>query len=249
MEPGETVVSSVAVVMGSSGSVPFEPDTSDLKTNMRTVQQMYKRGYQGSGPPKTPTVIAHANDRQVRIVWDSDAENSKDNLTGKNDFEGYKIYRSQDQGKTWGTPITDNFGNVIGYRPLKIFDLVDGIKGPDPAFNQSLGDDTGLKHSYVDNNLINGIEYWYCVTAYDKGNQNPDSLEQSYQSALGRSDQEKHTVSVIPGVLPQNYDDATYDPVLNPNGSIPPIGGICQGKAVRPFQSQRTRTRTSRATG
>ena len=157
--------------------------------------------------------------RQVRIVWDSDAENSKDNLTGKQDFEGYKIYRSDDLGKTWGTPITDQYGNVIGYKPIKIFDLIDGIKGPDPAFNQSLGDDTGLKHSYIDDNLINGIEYWYCVTSYDKGNQNPDSLEQSYQSALGHSVMESHTVSVIPGVLPQNYNDATYDPVLNPDGS------------------------------
>ena len=229
LAPDETVVSSVAVVMGSSGNIPFEPDTSDLMKNMRVTQQMYQRKYQGSGPPKTPIVQAHASDKKVKIVWDSDAENSKDNLTGKKDFEGYKIYRSDDQGKTWGTPITDQFGNVIGYKPLKIFDLIDGIKGPDPAFNQSLGDDSGLKHSYIDDNLINGIEYWYTVTSYDKGNQNPDSLEQSYQSPLGHSVIESHTVSVIPGVLPQNYNDATYDPVLNPDGSIPPIGGICQG--------------------
>jgi hypothetical protein len=229
MAPGESVVSSVAVVMGSSGNIPFETDTSDLMQNMRTTQQMYQREYQGSGPPKTPTVIAHANDRLARIVWNSDAENSKDNLTGKYDFEGYKIYRSDDLGKTWAIPITDQYGNVIGYKPLKIFDLIDGIKGLDPAFNQSLGEDTGLQHSYTDENLINGIEYWYCVTAYDKGNQNPDSLEQSYQSPLGRSDSERHTVSVVPGVSPQNYDDATYHPDLNPNGSIPPMGGLCQG--------------------
>ena len=229
LTPDETVVSSVAVVMGSSGNIPFEPDTSDLMKNMRVTQQMYQRKYQGSGPPKTPVVQAHANDKQVRIIWDSDAENSKDNLTGKKDFEGYKVYRSDDLGKTWGKPITNEYGNVIGYKPLKIFDLIDGIKGLDPAFNQSLGDDSGLKHSYIDNNVINGIEYWYCVTSYDKGNQNPDSLEQSYQSALGHSVMESHTVSAIPGTLPQNYNDATYDPVLNPNGSIPPIGGLCQG--------------------
>jgi len=30
-------------------------------------------------------------------------------------------------------------------------------------------------------------------------------------------------------VLPQNYEDATFTPGLNPDGSIPPIGGICQG--------------------
>ena len=229
LAPGETVISSVAVVMGSAGNIPFQPDTSDLMKNMRVTQQMYERKFQGSGPPKTPIVQAHAMDKQVRIVWDSDAENSKDNLTGKQDFEGYKIYRSKDQGKTWGDPITDEYGTVIGYKPLKIFDLIDGIKGRDPAFNQSLGDDTGLKHSYIDDNLINGIEYWYCVTSYDKGNQNPDSLEQSYQSPLGHSIMESHTVSVVPGVLPQNYNEATYDPTLNPDGSIPPIGGICQG--------------------
>ncbi|MCW8810954.1 MAG: hypothetical protein OQK64_08375 [Ignavibacteriaceae bacterium] len=229
LAPDEKVVSSVAVVMGSSGNIPFEPDTSDLMNNMRVTQQMFQRKYQGSGPPKTPVVQAHPNDKQVRIVWDSDAENSKDNLTGKIDFEGYKIYRSDDLGKTWGTPITNQYGNVIGYKPLKIFDLIDGIKGLDPAFNQSLGDDSGLKHSFIDDNVINGIEYWYCVTSYDKGNQNPDSLEQSYQSALGHSVMESHTVSAIPGTLPQNYNDATYDPVLNPDGSIPPIGGLCQG--------------------
>ena len=229
LAPGETVVSSVAVVMGDAGTVPFQPDTSDLMRNMRVTQQMYQREYQGSGPPRTPLVQAHSGDKQARIVWDSEAENSRDVLTGKKDFEGYKIYRSDDLGKTWGTPITNAYGDVIGYKPIKIFDLIDGIKGQDPAFNQSLGDDAGLKHSFTDENLINGIEYWYCVASYDKGNQNPDSLEQSYQSSLGHSLMESHTVSVIPGVQAQNYNDAGYDPELNTEGSIPPVGGICQG--------------------
>jgi hypothetical protein len=38
----ETVVSSVAVVMGSAGNIPFQPDTSDLMKNMRVTQQMSK---------------------------------------------------------------------------------------------------------------------------------------------------------------------------------------------------------------
>ena len=63
LAPDETVVSSVAVVMGSSGNIPFQPDTSDLMKNMRVTQQMYQREYQGSGPPKTPIVQAHANDK------------------------------------------------------------------------------------------------------------------------------------------------------------------------------------------
>jgi hypothetical protein len=226
--PNESVKSSVALVMGNSGNIANKPDTTDLMKNLRIAQLMYNRKFQGSGPPSTPKVTAYAGDKKVRLAWDSEAENSKDVLTGKSDFEGYKIYRSDDQGKTWGKPVTDYYGNVVGYKPIKIFDLINGIKGPDPVFNQSLGDDSGIKHSYVDENLINGVEYWYCVTAYDMGNQDPNNLEQSYQSALGRSTMEANTVSVIPGVVAQNYISPQYNP-LNTEGAIPPIGGICQG--------------------
>ena len=229
LEPGETVRSSIGLIMGSSGNVPFEPDTTDFMNNVRTLQQMHVNAFQGSGPPKTPIVKVSASDKQARIVWDSAAEDSKDVLNGKNDFEGYKLYRSDNKGRTWGDPITDEFGKGIGYAPIKIFDLVDGIKGLDPAFNQSLGEDSGLEHSYIDKNLINGIEYWYCVTSYDMGNQNPDSLEQSYQSPLGSSLMESHTASATPGVFPQNYTPPDYSPDLTPEGSFPPTGGICNG--------------------
>ena len=227
--PDESVKSSVAVVMGNSGTVPNQPDTTDLMKNLRITQQMYNRNFQGSGAPATPKVSANAGDKQVQLVWDSDSESSKDALTGENDFEGYKIYRSDDLGKTWGTPVTDSYGNVVGYKPIKIFDIIDGIKGLDPAFNQSLGDDSGLKHSFVDKNLINGFEYWYCVTAYDKGNQDPNNLEQSFQSTLGRSTLEANTVSVLPGVDAQNYIPPKYTPQLDVEGSIPPLGGLSQG--------------------
>ena len=229
LESGESVKSSMAIVMGNAGPVPFAPDTTDLMNNMRMAQQMYEREYQGSGPPNTPVVHAIGGDRQVRLVWDDAAEQSVDVLTGVKDFEGYKIYRSTDKGKTWGTPVTDYQGNVAGYRPIAIYDLIDGIQGPDPAFNQSLGVESGIQHTFVDSNLINGVEYWYCVTAYDKGNQNPDSLEQSYQSALGKATLESHTVSATPGVRPQNYDPPEYSPLPDTRGSLPPIGGVCQG--------------------
>jgi hypothetical protein len=229
LQPGDSVHSSVAVVMGYSGTVANKPDTSDLMKNVRIVQQMYERKYQGSGPPKTPKVTATSGSNTVKLSWDSEAESSVDVLTGKTDFEGYKVYRSDDQGKTWGTSVTDLDGNVIGYKPLKIYDLVDGIKGQDPAFNQSLGTDSGIKHSYTDSTVINGINYWYCVTAYDKGNQVSDSLEQSYQSPLGKSLLQSNTVSVIPGVKAQNYVAPEYSPVSGTTGSIPPTGGLSDG--------------------
>lgn len=229
LQPNETVKSSLAVVMGNSGSVPNSPDTTDLMKNARIAYQMYQRKFQGSGAPKTPTVTATPGNKRITVSWDSEAENSVDVLTGKKDFEGYKIYRSDDQGKSWGLPITDATGNVVGYKPLKIYDLIDGIKGQDPAFNQSLGDDTGLKHSYTDSTVLNGVEYWYCVTSYDKGNQIKDSVEQSYQSSLGRSLLQPNTVMVVPGSKAQNYHAPNYDSQTLTNGEIPAIGGLSDG--------------------
>ena len=229
LQSDSTVKSSVALIMGNSGTIPDKPDTTDLMKNLKIARQMYQRKFQGSGAPPTPKVTATAGDKQVRITWDAEAENSRDVLTGKENFEGYKIYRSDDLGVTWGTPTTDPFGNITGYTPIKIFDLIDGIKGPDPAFNQVLGDDTGLKHSFVDDHLINGVEYWYCVTSYTKGNQKADSLEQSYQSALGHSTMQSNTVSVVPGVQAQNYIPPKYTPQINTEGAIAAIGGVSQG--------------------
>ncbi|MDP1677787.1 MAG: hypothetical protein Q8L88_13095 [Bacteroidota bacterium] len=229
LQPNETVKSSLAAVMGNSGSVANSPDTADLMKNARIAQQMYQRKFQGSGPPKTPIVTATPGNKRIKLSWDAEAESSVDVLTGKKDFEGYKIYRSDDLGKTWGIPITDATGSVIGFKPLKIFDLIDGIKGQDPAFNQSLGEDTGLKHSFVDSTLFNGVEYWYCVTSYDKGNQVKDSLEQSYQSSLGRSLLQPNTVAVVAGMKAQNYNPPEYNSQSPTDGAIPAQGGMSDG--------------------
>ena len=37
----------------------------------------------------------------------------------------------------------------------------------DPLIYYNLGSNSGVKYSYVDNNIINGYEYWYAVSAYD----------------------------------------------------------------------------------
>ncbi|MBU4444288.1 hypothetical protein KJ656_04285 [bacterium] len=225
LNAGSMVTISIGLVMGDAGIIPNQPDTSDLMSNVRIANRMHKYCFQGSGPPEPPSVNAVAGDKRVTLFWESEpSENSVDVLSGKKDFEGYKIFRSTDQGRTWGDIITDVYGNTIGYRPIAIFDKVNDIEGRDPAFPQHLGYNTGLTHTYVDSNLINGIEYWYCVTAYDCGNQNPDSLEQSYMYPLGSSIFESHTVSVIPGVYPGNITDASV-----PQDNLEPIGGISEG--------------------
>ena len=108
--------------------------------------------------PETPVVTATAGDASVTLEWDHHAEQSTDPLFG-NDFEGYLVYRSTD-GVHWGKPIAQ-------------FDKNDGVKGyHNVPIDDSLfyiGDDTGLEYEFTDSNLVNGLSYYFAVTAYDTG--------------------------------------------------------------------------------
>jgi hypothetical protein len=219
--PDDTIQFSVVVVCGE--------DSADLFDNLSTALTMAENYFLGSGPPAAPVVQAVVDYRKVTLYWDTEpSESSTDILTGKRDFEGYKIYRSEDQGVTWGKTITNQYGNFVGYVPLAQFDLVDGIEGVDPAFPyQSLGKETGLKHTFIDTTVYNGIEYWYCVAAYDQGNQNPDSLEPSYENAKGRPSA-ANVVSATAAPRQSGYVSA----YIQGGDTLQPIGGPCQGLAL-----------------
>ncbi|MCI0514239.1 hypothetical protein L0128_13565, partial [candidate division KSB1 bacterium] len=89
------------------------------------------------------------------------------------DFEGYKIYRASDPGFKDALPITDAFGSRKMDAPLAQFDKENKIMNFFPVgFNGSqfyLGSDTGLRHTYRDTTVVNGLTYFYAVTAYDHG--------------------------------------------------------------------------------
>ena len=234
LKADSTVTLSLGLVMGDGGEVPDQADTTDLMNNVRMANDMYKLYFQGSGPPDPPDVEAVAGDEHVTLYWTSEpSESSVDVLTEKMDFEGYKVFRSTDQGVTWGDVVTNAHGTPVGWEPIATFDYslnddtlrygVD-VSGLDPAFPQYLGTNSGLAHTFMDSNLINGLEYWYCVSAFDRGNQNPDSLEQSYLYPLGASDLEPHTVSVVPGKSATNLTESAVT-----EGQLEPIGGLCGG--------------------
>jgi len=219
--PDDTVQFSFVVICGE--------DSADLFDNLDMALLMADNYFLGSDPPAAPVVNVVPDYRKITLFWDPEpSESSADILTGKHDFEGYKIYRSEDQGMTWGTPITNDKGYVVGYVPLAQYDLVDGIYGTDPAFPyQSLGNETGLKHTFVDSTVYNGIEYWYCVAAYDQGNQNPDSLEPSYQNSKGRPSA-SHVVAATPAPMPSGYMHS----YVQGGDTLQPIGAPCGGLAL-----------------
>ena len=146
--------------------------------------------------PISPKVFAVADHNRILVSWDASSEASIDSLTGYADFEGYKLYRSTDNGITWGGAehkLYDFDGNFVGWIPYAQFDLsydedVDhciytheqcesddprrniSVYGLDPlAPRFSFGENSGIQYSFVDSNVVDGVEYTYTVTAYDIG--------------------------------------------------------------------------------
>ena len=95
------------------------------------------------------------------------------------DFEGYKIYRATDTEFEDALTITDGDGNPTFFEPYTQngeraqWDLVNGKYGWHPVSLNGvqfyLGDETGLQHSYVDEDVVNGQTYYYAVVSYDYG--------------------------------------------------------------------------------
>ncbi|MBK7379889.1 MAG: hypothetical protein IPJ03_12935 [Ignavibacteriales bacterium] len=166
-----------------SVALVFGTDYEDMVFNKETVQQIYNANYNFAKPPYKPTLTAVAGDKKVFLFWNSISEESRDPFLGfeqgnptlgyKKDFEGYMIYRSQEAEFQDIKTITDSKGEPKYWKPIAQFDLKDGIEGPDPVGINGAhfwrGDETGLQHSYIDEDIVNGQKYYYALVAYDQG--------------------------------------------------------------------------------
>jgi len=151
----------------------FGEDKADLVKNKNTVQQIYNADYRFSQPPDKPHLTIYPGDGKVTLVWDDVAEKSYDPFLQEFDFEGYVIYKSTEAQLLESKIITDAYGNLTFRKPEVQFDKVDGIKGLHPVaiygIQYNLGEDSGLRHSWIDTDVRNGQTYYYAVVSYDYG--------------------------------------------------------------------------------
>ncbi len=131
--------------------------------------------------PPAPNLSVVPGNGRVTLYWDDIAENFVDPvLTSRNipqnrrrNFEGYKIYKATDPQFRDAFAVTDNRGNVQGYRPIAQFDRENGIREYHPAalngMRYWLGTDNGIQRIFVDEDVINGKTYYYAVVAYTHG--------------------------------------------------------------------------------
>ncbi len=164
LKAGQTQRFSIALLLGE--------DEEDLLRNADVVQKIYNANYHFAKAPDKPTVTAVPGDGRVTLYWDHKAEWSYDPISGE-DFEGYRIYRATDPGFNEARTITDGQGNLTLFEPVAQFDLKNGIKGYQPldynGIKYYLGNDSGLRHTWTDTNVVNGVTYYYAVVSYDRG--------------------------------------------------------------------------------
>jgi hypothetical protein len=175
---GDTLTFYTAVIAGD--------DYDHMMYSFEQAHRVLEFDFEISKPPATPAISGYAGDGHVTVLWDDTAEYSRDGFSGEFDFEGYRLYRSNDRGMTW--------------QRLADFDVVNGI-----------GLDRGLQYSYTDRNVVNGFEYWYSVTAYDRGDEFVESLE----SPIGTNPDALNTILLTPkssalGRIPVQSDTVRY---------------------------------------
>lgn len=121
-------------------------------------------------PPRSPNLRVELAEGRATLYWDRSAESSVDPVTGLQDFEGYRVYRSN-----LGADLT---GDVLGQTTLLAqFDR----PGNETGFNNGFGDvvltepvtfpgDTTQYHYRLDvPGLLSGWQYAFALTAFDEG--------------------------------------------------------------------------------
>ncbi|NUN71181.1 MAG: hypothetical protein HUU02_15880, partial [Bacteroidetes bacterium] len=228
MHPGHRERFSIALLMGS--------DLKDLLLNSETAQLVLAANYRFAQPPPKPKVRVVPGDGRVTLYWDNAAESTVDPFSGKKDFEGYKIYRSQDY--TFADVFTVTDGNGYPFLGKALYDekarksaqwhrpwtKAEQDKYPGgfmpveyrgrtvKYFMGEPSDTTGLRHEYVDSTVTNGITYYYAVVSYDHGDdslQLPPSESQSIIQRDAVTQEFKfdvNTVSAVPNAVAAGFN-------------------------------------------
>lgn len=142
-------------------------------------------------PPSSPSIrvqyeLTEGSDGEPRprpvLYWDRSAESSVDPVTGEQDFEGYRVYRSN--------PGDDRLGNILDRTTLIAqWDTPGTRTGYNTGFDEVRldepvtfeGDSTRYWYRFELGELLPGWQYLVAVTSFDRGD--PDTGLPSFESS------------------------------------------------------------------
>lgn len=161
-------------------------------------------------PPASPGLRVETERGRAILYWDDTAEESVDPITGRQDFEGYRIYRTD--------PGDDLAGDLFGQADLLAqYDRAGNEVGFNTGFEEIRldepvtfpGDERTYEYRYVAEGLLSGWQYGFAVTAFDEGD--PEAGLDSFESSRAAN-----AVRVFPGTAAVTGDDRPA-PVVYPN--------------------------------
>lgn len=163
-------------------------------------------------PPTPPKVKVVPDNQKATIYWDRRAEYSIDPISGKQDFEGYKLYRTQagfdlTQAQDLQSSLVvlaefDSTGNSIGYNTgFSEVRLDEPVTFPN--------DTTLYFYKFELGNLLNGWQYVYSVTAFDEGDPE-NELDVLESSAIANYER------IVPGTPANENTDVEIGVYPNP---------------------------------
>lgn len=237
--PGDSINVVFAIITAKKfGTDPAALDNEEQKTNLYTSAEWALRAYFGEDrnrngildasedldgdgkitryilptPPQNPKIKVVPESQKATIYWDKRSEESTDPITGEKDFEGYRLYRTMS-----GFDLTasqdlnvalvkiaefDSLGNNVGLNTgFSFVELSEPITFPN--------DTTQYWYKFEIQNLLNGWQYVFSVTAFDKGDVtfNLESLE---------SGKLVNATKIIPGVQPTSDENVEIGVYPNP---------------------------------
>ncbi|SYZ72479.1 hypothetical protein TRIP_C20594 [Candidatus Zixiibacteriota bacterium] len=210
---GKTVRVVYAIVAGQT--------LTDFYDNANMAQTLYDNHFVGPQPPVVPALTARAGDKKVYLSWGDTSEVDIDPLSGQHDFRGYKLYRSTNQGATWGFVSATSGGCLkTDYTPIAAYQI------------ENYGEP--IRHTFIDSGLTNGKEYWYCLVAYDAG----DSAVPigSLQNGFGTPGSDRNAVKVFPRNDPAGYYNALSTIEHQVAGEVTPSDGVVHPVIFNPAQ-------------
>jgi len=183
----------------------LDPD-EDLDQNGRITRYLLP------APPDIPKTRYVIDNQSIQIYWSNNAEFSVDPISRKQDFEGYRIYRTQ-----LGFDLTDVQDVLNQLHLVAQFDRPNNNIGYDNGFEKirlpqpiTFPDDTTVYYyRYEIKPIQNGWQHAVVLTAFDTGDPENqlESLESSLLSNLKR---------IFPG-MPPNKGFQNGTPFVYPN--------------------------------
>ncbi len=182
-------------------SVRGQPDryADYLKIVAENAQYVFDNNYQFPQPPAIPRIELFPLDQKIVIKWDERAENTVERIlslpdfSDPLDFEGYKLWKSM-------TGAEGSF-ELLGHWDKISFD----------DLSNQIGSNTGLTHSFVDANVINGKTYFYAMTAYDRGEYQPGGYGDPEFEVVPPLETgmvfDVNLNAAVPNTPPSNYSD------------------------------------------